>query len=62
MPTTGKKARIATQVDGMPQGRHLTGFKGTKVEGACFCGKCNPAAVAGKNRTIVFVEGKKKLV
>jgi hypothetical protein len=37
-----KKDRIPLQPDGMPQGKHLTGFKGSKVEGICLCGSCHP--------------------
>lgn len=47
-----QKNRIARQPDGMPQGRHLTGFKGTKVDVACFCGGCHPHAQAAKGKVV----------
>lgn len=46
---SSKKERIALQPDGQPQGRHLAGFKGMKVEGICLCGGCHPNAIKGKN-------------
>ena len=34
--------RVPTQPPGEPQGTHLQGFKGTKVDDAnCRCGRCN---------------------
>lgn len=39
-----RKGTVPTQVDGQPQGKHLQGFKGTKVEGVCKCGGCHPNA------------------
>lgn len=48
------RKRVPTQPTGMPQGEHLTGFKGTKVEGTCYCGGCNPAARVGKNKEVVI--------
>lgn len=57
---TGKKARVANQPDGMPQGRHLTGFKGTKVEGVCLCGGCHPKAQAGKKFVKVIDPNKQR--
>jgi hypothetical protein len=52
MARTSKKERVPLQPDGMPQGRHMAGFKGSKVEGLCLCGSCHPNAQAGKNKTI----------
>ena len=43
---------LPRQPDGMPQGRHLTGFKGSKVDAVCLCGKCNPAAREGVRKII----------
>lgn len=49
------RKRTPIQPDGQPSGKHLTGFKGTKVEGICLCGGCNPKAVANKNKVITVV-------
>lgn len=46
------KNRVAQQPDGMPRGKHLKGFKGTKVDAICFCGGCHPNAQAGKNKVV----------
>lgn len=46
------RKRVPNQPDGMPQGKHLAGFKGTKVEGTCLCGGCNPAAVEKKGKVV----------
>jgi len=35
------RKRVPNQPNGMHQGKHLAGFKGTKVEGTCLCGGCN---------------------
>lgn len=43
------RKRVPDQPDGMPRGKHLAGFKGTKVDGVCMCGGCHPNA---KIRTI----------
>lgn len=48
------RKRVPTQPAGMPQGEHLTGFKGTKVEGICLCGGCHPNARAGKKKEVVI--------
>ena len=37
------KKTIPQQPDGMPQGRHLQGFKGSKIDAVCSCGRCLPA-------------------
>lgn len=39
-----QKNRMAAQPDGQPQGKHLSGFKGTKVDALCLCGGCHPHA------------------
>ena len=44
------RKRTALQPDGMPQGRHLTGFKGMKSEDPCYCGRCHPNAVKNHGR------------
>lgn len=54
LTNSAKKNRVALQPDGMPQGRHLTGFKGMKVEGVCLCGGCHPNAQAAKNKVVVI--------
>lgn len=46
------RKRVPTQPDGEPQGKHLTGFKGTKTNVACFCGGCNPAAKENRGKVI----------
>ena len=48
------RKRVPIQPDGMPSGKHLAGFKGTKVEGTCLCAGCHPKAKenAGKVRVI----------
>jgi len=56
---TTKKDRIPLQTAGQPSGKHLTGFKGSKSDEECFCGKCNPAAKANHNRPIWYVFGKR---
>ena len=33
---------IPLQAPGEPSGKHMTGFKGSKVEGICRCGGCLP--------------------
>lgn len=50
MAEKSKKERVPTQPPGMPQGIHLTGFKGMKDDklGQCFCGGCHPNAQRGK--------------
>lgn len=59
MAKTTKSGRIPLQPDGMPQGRHMTGFKGSKVEGTCLCGGCHPNAKAAlQNKTIVLDYGR----
>lgn len=35
------RKRVPRQPDGQPMGKHLAGFKGTKVDETCFCGGCN---------------------
>jgi hypothetical protein len=47
-----QKNRIPAEPVGMPRGKHLTGFKGMKVEGICMCGGCNPKALANKNKVV----------
>ena len=61
MATKNKKDRIPAQPDGMPQGRHLTGFKGSKVDEACFCGRCNPKAKANHGRVMWIVPKNAKI-
>jgi hypothetical protein len=58
MAKTTKSDRIPLQPPGMPQGKHLAGFKGTKVDGTCLCGGCHPNAQAGKRHTIYLKTGK----
>jgi hypothetical protein len=47
-----KGSRIPLQPDGMPQGRHLTGFKGTKTDAVCLCAGCHPNALEGRKKVI----------
>lgn len=54
LTNSAKKNRVALQPDGMPQGRHITGFKGMKVDTVCFCGGCHPNAQAAKGKVIVI--------
>jgi hypothetical protein len=49
-----KKNRSPLQPAGMPQGKHLTGFKGTKADEECFCGGCHPNAKANAKRARVI--------
>lgn len=46
------RKREPLQVDGQPQGKHLSGFKGTKVNAECFCGGCHPNARLGKSKVV----------
>lgn len=46
------RKREPLQVDGQPQGKHLTGFKGTKSNVECFCGGCHPNARAARAKVI----------
>jgi hypothetical protein len=48
------RKRVAIQPDGMPSGKHLAGFKGTKVEGTCLCGGCNPKAKSNRGKVLVI--------
>lgn len=48
------RKRVPTQPDGMPQGKHLSGFKGMRVDGVCYCGGCNPAARKAKDKVVVI--------
>ena len=47
-----KRKNVPTQPDGMPQGRHLSGFKGMKVDAVCLCGGCHPNAQRTKTKVI----------
>lgn len=49
-----QKNRMALQPDGQPQGKHLSGFKGTKVDATCLCGGCHPNAQAGKSKVVMI--------
>jgi hypothetical protein len=46
------RKREPLQPAGLPQGNHLTGFKGMKAEGTCMCGGCHPNAKANAGRPI----------
>lgn len=55
------KNRLARQADGQPQGRHIVGFKGTKVDGSnCMCGGCHPNARANRGKPKVLAYGNAK--
>lgn len=49
-----KTKDYALQPPGQPQGKHLSGFKGMKIDLTCLCGRCNPKAQAnhGRPRTL----------
>lgn len=49
-----QKNRIPLQPDGQPQGKHLSGFKGTKVDALCLCGGCHPNAKAAKDKVVII--------
>ena len=39
-----KRRNVPQQPEGMPRGKHLSGFKGMKIDATCMCGRCNPNA------------------
>lgn len=45
---------IPAQPAGWPQGKHLTGIKGTKASDPCYCGGCLPKALARGDKIRVF--------
>lgn len=49
-----KTKDFAAQPAGQPQGKHLTGFKGMKIDQLCECGGCHPNAKAAAGRTRVI--------
>lgn len=51
---SAKSKRVPLQQAGEPQGKHLTGFKGMKVDATCRCGGCHPNAVAKKDQVKVI--------
>lgn len=48
------RKRVPAQPDGMPMGKHLAGFKGTKAEGICLCGGCNPKAKENSGKAVIL--------
>lgn len=50
------KTRIPNQPNGMPQGKHLIGIKGTKDTSGqtCMCGGCHPNAQAKKGQAKII--------
>lgn len=54
MAKKSKKERVPLQVAGMPQGKHLTGFKGSKDQSGaiCLCAGCHPNALKQRDKVI----------
>lgn len=38
------RKRVPRQPEGMPMGKHLAGFKGSKTDVPCYCGGCSARA------------------